>query len=63
VGSAPLARFLSAGAVALLGTLLASLASAHYLTDLTKFVLFLLYFLIPWTAINLTDYYLIRHGH
>ena len=36
---------------------------AHSLTDLSNFVLFLLYFLIPWTAINLTDYYLVRRGH
>jgi NCS1 family nucleobase:cation symporter-1 len=62
VGSAPLARLLSAGAVAILGTLLAILASSHFLTDLSNFVLFLLYFMIPWTAINLTDYYLVRRG-
>jgi NCS1 family nucleobase:cation symporter-1 len=62
VGSAPLVRLLTAGAVAVLGTLLAILASPHFLTDLSNFVLFLLYFLIPWTAINLTDYYLVRHG-
>jgi NCS1 family nucleobase:cation symporter-1 len=48
--------------VAILGTLLAILASPHFLTDLSNFVLFLLYFMIPWTAINLTDYYLVRRG-
>ena len=63
VGSAPLVRLLAAGAVAVLGTLLAILASPHFLTNLTNFVLFLLYFMIPWTAINLTDYYLVRRGH
>jgi NCS1 family nucleobase:cation symporter-1 len=63
VGSAPVARLVSAGAIAVLGTLLAIGASAHFLTDLSNFVLFLLYFLIPWTAINLTDYYLVRRGH
>jgi nucleobase:cation symporter-1, NCS1 family len=62
VGSAPLARLLAAAGVAVLGTLLAILASPHFLTDLSNFVLFLLYFMIPWTAINLTDYYLVRHG-
>jgi nucleobase:cation symporter-1, NCS1 family len=62
VGSAPVARFLAAAAVAILGTLLAILASPHFLTDLSNFVLFLLYFMIPWTAINLTDYYLVRRG-
>jgi nucleobase:cation symporter-1, NCS1 family len=62
VGSAPLARLLAAAAVAILGTLFGILASAHFLTDLSNFVLFLLYFMIPWTAINLTDYYLVRRG-
>ena len=62
VGSAPLVRLLAAGAVAVVGTVIAILASPHFLTDLSNFVLFLLYFLIPWTAINLTDYYLVRHG-
>ncbi len=47
---------------AVIGTLLAVLASAHFLTDLSNFVLFLLYFLVPWTAINLTDFYLVRRG-
>jgi nucleobase:cation symporter-1, NCS1 family len=62
IGSAPLVRFLAAAGVAILGTLLAILASPHFLTDLSNFVLFLLYFMIPWTAINLTDYYLVRRG-
>jgi len=62
VGSAPLTRFLAAAVVAILGTLFGILASAHFLTDLSNFVLFLLYFMIPWTAINLTDYYLVRRG-
>jgi nucleobase:cation symporter-1, NCS1 family len=62
VGSAPVARFLAAAVVAILGTLFGILASAHFLTDLSNFVLFLLYFMIPWTAINLTDYYLVRRG-
>ncbi len=26
------------------------------------FILLLLYVLVPWTAINLVDYYLLRHG-
>ncbi len=62
VGSAPVARLAAAAGVAVLGTLLAILASPHFLTDLSNFVLFLLYFMIPWTAINLTDYYIVRRG-
>ncbi|MGO8684817.1 MAG: purine-cytosine permease family protein [Thermoleophilia bacterium] len=63
VGAAHWVRLLSAGALAIIGTVIAILASPHFLTDLSNFVVFLLYFLIPWTAINLTDYYLVRHGH
>lgn len=34
-----------------------------FLSSYVNFILFLLYVLIPWTAINLVDYYLIRHGN
>jgi hypothetical protein len=34
---------------------------SNFLTNYTNFIL-LLYVLIPWTAINLVDYYRIRHG-
>ncbi|MGH9104062.1 MAG: purine-cytosine permease family protein, partial [Acidimicrobiales bacterium] len=47
---------------AIIGTVLGILANANFITNLTDFVLFILYFLIPWTAINLTDYYLVRRG-
>jgi NCS1 family nucleobase:cation symporter-1 len=62
VGPVPVARLASAAVVAVLGTLLAILASSHLLIGLQDFVMFLLYFVIPWTAINLTDYYLVRRG-
>ncbi len=48
---------------AVIGTIFAIEASARFITNLTNFVLFLLYLLIPWTAINLTDYYLVRRGN
>src|SRR5215469_8375627 len=34
-----------------------------FLTSYYNFILFLLYLLIPWTSINLVDFYLVRHGH
>lgn len=34
----------------------------NFLTNFENFILFLLYVLIPWSAINLVDYYAIRHG-
>jgi NCS1 family nucleobase:cation symporter-1 len=47
-------------ALALAGALL---AKGAFLADYTDFILLLLYVLVPWTAINLVDYYLLRHGH
>ena len=55
-------RLVATTVVAALGTVIAIAASSNFLTNLSNFVLFLLYFLIPWTAINLTDYYLVRRG-
>ncbi|CAM5721192.1 cytosine permease [Mycolicibacterium aubagnense] len=36
---------------------------AGYLESFNVFVLLMLYFLIPWTAVNLVDFYFVRHGH
>ena len=36
--------------------------SSNLLTEYTNFLLFLVYVLVPWTAINLVDYYLVRKG-
>ncbi len=55
-------RVIATTIVAAVATVIAIAASSNFLTNLTNFVLFLLYFLVPWTAINLTDYYLVRHG-
>jgi NCS1 family nucleobase:cation symporter-1 len=40
----------------------ALLAKASFLVNYEGFILLLLYVLVPWTAINLVDYYLLRHG-
>ncbi|MEU3192186.1 cytosine permease [Streptomyces sp. NPDC006992] len=34
-----------------------------YLTSFNDFILMMLYFLIPWTAVNLVDFYCVRRGH
>lgn len=34
-----------------------------YLGSFNTFVLLMLYFLIPWTAVNLVDFYYVRRGH
>jgi len=47
--------FLCALAAALLG-------KASFMANYEDFILLLLYVLVPWTAINLVDYYFLRHG-
>jgi NCS1 nucleoside transporter family len=45
-------------------TLLPSLLSAEdFLANYANFLSLLLCVLIPWTAVNLVDFYLLRHGH
>jgi nucleobase:cation symporter-1, NCS1 family len=44
------------------GTVCALLAYKQFVTNLTNFLDVLLYVFIPWTAVNLSDYYLIRRG-
>ena len=38
------------------------MGQANFLTAYMNFLYVLLYVLVPWTAINLVDYYLVRHG-
>ena len=57
------ARMIATTVVAIIGTLIAIKASSNFITDLSNFLVFTLYLLVPWTAINLTDFYLIRRGH
>jgi nucleobase:cation symporter-1, NCS1 family len=40
----------------------ALLGKASFMVNYEDFILLLLYVLVPWTAINLVDYYLLRHG-
>jgi nucleobase:cation symporter-1, NCS1 family len=57
------ARLIATTVVAIIGTVIAIEASSHFITDLSNFLVFTLYLLVPWTAINLTDFYVIRRGH
>jgi NCS1 nucleoside transporter family len=41
----------------------ALLSAENFLANYANFLALLLCVLIPWTAINLVDYYLLRHGH
>jgi NCS1 family nucleobase:cation symporter-1 len=44
------------------GTILACLSSAHFYSSFENFIGVLLFFFVPWSAINLVDYYLVKHG-
>jgi NCS1 family nucleobase:cation symporter-1 len=54
------ARILFITVAATIGTALGILGSGDFVKNLENFILFLAYFLIPWTAINLADYYWVR---
>ena len=56
------ARVVTTVVLHVVGAALAIGASADFLANYYNFVSVLLYVLIPWSAINLVDYYLVRHG-
>jgi nucleobase:cation symporter-1, NCS1 family len=60
----PGARARAITVVVLFGLSLAGavLGKDSFVENYTDFILLLLYVLVPWTAINLVDYYLLRHG-
>ncbi len=56
-------RIVTIGITAGLGLLGALVSSSDFLANFTNFLLLVLYFFIPWTAVNLVDYYIVRRGH
>ncbi|MBV9451465.1 MAG: cytosine permease [Streptosporangiaceae bacterium] len=48
--------------IAVLGALVATAGAGAFMTNLENYMTMILYILIPWSVINLTDYYLLRHG-
>jgi NCS1 nucleoside transporter family len=55
-------RLVTAAVLHVLGVVVAALATADFIASFTGFITILLYVLIPWSAINLVDYFLIRGG-
>ncbi|HQU04760.1 MAG TPA: cytosine permease, partial [Acidocella sp.] len=45
-----------------IGLVVGIVGQANFLTNYMNFLYVLLYVLVPWTSINLVDYYLVRHG-
>ena len=58
----PAARLVVSLVIGAASTLAALAGKAQFMTNYEHFILFLLYVLVPWTAINLVDYYLLKHG-
>ncbi|MES4893113.1 cytosine permease [Streptomyces sp. NPDC096012] len=56
-------RLLTIGLTAALSLVGALSATSNFLTNFSNFLLLVLYLFIPWTAVNLMDYYVVRRGH
>ncbi|MGN6125374.1 MAG: purine-cytosine permease family protein [Humibacter sp.] len=48
--------------VGLASLIVALLIPDNYVNSFNSFVILMLYFLVPWTAVNLVDFYFVRHG-
>lgn len=55
-------RVVSLVIVGIVALVIALAIPDDYLDSFNSFVGLMLYFLIPWTAVNLVDFYLVRHG-
>jgi NCS1 family nucleobase:cation symporter-1 len=56
-------RIVTVVITAAISGILSLYASSNFAADFSDFLLLVLYFFIPWTAINLTDYFIVRRGH
>jgi purine-cytosine permease-like protein len=57
------ARLITIGVTAVLSTVGALAATENFLSNFNSFLLLILYLFVPWTAVNLIDYYVVRRGH
>ncbi|MFC9644603.1 purine-cytosine permease family protein [Streptomyces mirabilis] len=56
-------RLVTIGLTAAFSVVGALASTAHFLENFNNFLLLVLYLFIPWTAVNLMDYYVVRRGH
>jgi purine-cytosine permease-like protein len=56
-------RIATIGFTAALSLAGALAASENFLSSFNNFLLLVLYLFIPWTAVNLVDYFIVRRGH
>ncbi len=58
-----LIRVVTVGLTAVLSLVGALAATKDFLGNFNNFLLLILYLFIPWTAVNLVDFYVVRRGH
>jgi len=56
-------RIITITLTAVLSVIPALLIGENFLINFEDFLLLVLYLFIPWTAVNLVDYYIVRRGH
>jgi nucleobase:cation symporter-1, NCS1 family len=56
-------RIITVAVTAVLSVVPALFIGGNFQADFSNFLLLVLYFFIPWTAVNLVDYYVVRKGH
>jgi NCS1 family nucleobase:cation symporter-1 len=56
-------RVITVGITAVLSLVGALAASKNFLGNFNNFLLLILYLFVPWTSVNLVDYYVVRRGH
>src|SRR3954453_20500132 len=56
-------RVVTVSLTAVLSLVGALASTAAFQSNFERFLLLVLYFFIPWTAVNLVDYFIVRHGH
>ncbi|MFT4220193.1 MAG: cytosine permease [Microbacterium sp.] len=58
-----LVRVIACSVVAVSALIGASVSSGEFLDNFGSFLVILLYVMVPWTSVNLVDYYFVRRGH
>lgn len=56
-------RVLAITFIAVAGTVIALTIPGAFLTNFSSFLTIILYFMIPWTAVNLVDFFFVRKGN
>jgi nucleobase:cation symporter-1, NCS1 family len=56
-------RVISITFIAVAGTVIALTIPGTFLTNFSSFLTIILYFMIPWTAVNLVDFFFVRKGN